>query len=406
MRRLAPLSGCAALLLFGCGPVDTGTGAGSAGGTGDGGAIWTQGGGTPDAGSAADAGVDAGSTGGADAGLDGGGAGADAGTVSSACSGVVPAQNPAVRVAVVPHASGEVCYNFTSDGEAHVAAEAHSDNGADPHWQTFALDGSRAGAFFAGFDLQGQATGFEGTHRESSVTSLLRWSGAGAEQRRTQLGGAGCSGASYISALPGKGTLTLGGCGSGPLTATYFDTTGSAIVSRPVADKLVAASGVVDTNGAILIAISPGSAVGSKSDVVARWFNGQLAPTTDWFALPGSGAPFVRPLIGGGAAVQSSGTWVATVASGVAGYGPGPSWLVSRPLHDYQIVRGGRAYALVPKYGAPARNQLDLVDPAGNLCGTGTFPGAEGLSVGTDGTVIGSGGEGGCSMTWWPAVLR
>ena len=126
----------------------------------------------------------------------------------------------------------------------------------------------------------------------------------------------------------------------------------------------------------------------------------------DWFALPGTGRPYIRPLIGGGAAVKSGESWIATVQSAAAAVGPAPGWLTSRPSHEFQIVRGGRAYALIPKVGAPARNQLDLIDPAGTLCGTGVFPGAEGLSVATDGTTLGSAGEGGCNMTWWSAVLR
>ena len=105
---------------------------------------------------------------------------------------------------------------------------------------------------------------------------------------------------------------------------------------------------------------------------------------------------------------QSSGSWVATVGSGQAGFGDAPPWLASHPLHDFRIVRQGRAYALIPKFGASApRNVLLLYDPAGNSCGSGTFPGGNALAVATaDGTVIDASGSDGCNIAWWSGVLR
>ena len=92
--------------------------------------------------------------------------------------------------------------------------------------------------------------------------------------------------------------------------------------------------------------------------------------------------------------------------SGKGGWDPPPAWLASRSSTDFVVVRQGRAYALIAKSGSSSpRNRLELYTPEGEHCGAGTFP-AEGLSLGPDGTVIGSGGVGGCQVTWWPAVLR
>jgi hypothetical protein len=241
--------------------------------------------------------------------------------------------------------------------------------------------------------------------RESSSTSFVRWSPSCAEQKRVALGGSGCRGQAFFAV--GGGNLVLGGCGGGALTASRFDRDGNLVASHAVADKLLDAAGLIDAQGRALVVAWPGNAIGFKSRFVGRWLDASMGATTDWFELPGSGdSAFLRPLIGGGAAMQVSSSWVAVIGSGEGGWRGPPAWLQSHPLHDVIVIRQGRGYALVPKFGASdARDELELFSASGDRCGAGKFE-AEGLAVGVDGTVIGSSGDDGCTMTWWPGILR
>lgn len=307
--------------------------------------------------------------------------------------------------AVVPHGGGEVCWYATSDESGTVAVESHGGNAAEGRWQLYAADGTPSGAFSNGFDLYGQQSGFEGTSRDKGSTYLVRWSAGGGAQARTLLGEKGCQGLSFRSMV--RGTLTLGGCGIGPLVATVFDSAGQALVSRAVADRLAEAWGFIDAGGRTLVVLKGGTAVGVGSKYAARWFDSGLNPSTPWFSLPGDAdGVLIRPLIGGSLALQVGTTWTAMLSGGKTGWDAPPEMLSSHPVHDAIIVRGGRGYALVPKYGASApRNQLELYSGDGQRCGSGTFQ-AEGLAVGIDGTVLGASGEGGCNLAFWSGVLR
>jgi len=379
--------------LVACGPIDTGNGSSAA--TADGGPIWTGGGSpgapgapapdAPDAGPATPPAPGPGNP-----------------PAASACDGIVPSSNPNAVSATVPHQGGDVCFNVTTDLQGDIAAESHSSNGP-VRWQMWSPSGSPLGSRTAGFDFFGQQSGFEGTNVDSGSTFFARYANDGTEMTRTLLGGPGCTGEAFLSAV--GGTLILGGCEKGPLTATRFDDSGKASASKPIVPARANAVGIVDTNGATLVVVWPGSAVGNDGKAAGRWFDASLSPTTDWFSLPGNGdRPTLRPLINGGIAMQAGGTWVATIASGKSGWSAAPGWLASRGGTDLAIVRQGRAYALVAKSGSSLpRNRLELFTPTGDSCGAGTFPG-DGLSLGPDGTVVGSFTS--CQITWWPAVLR
>jgi len=395
---VAVSAGLAVLSVGACAPVDT-----SADGVAvapDAGPVWTG----------ADGGSDGGAGAGGGPGPDGGAADAGApdaggaGGTASACEGIVPPQNPTGRSVRVARAPGGVCWNFTSDQQGTVAGESHAGD-STPRWQLWSADGKQSGACTADFGFFGQPAGFSGTVRESSSTFFLRWSPSCAEQKRMLLGGAGCRGHAFFAV--GGGNLVLGGCGSGSLTASRFDRDGNLVATQAVADKLLDAAGLIDAQGRAVVVAWPGNSIGFKSRFVGRWLDASLHPTTDWFELPGSGdSAFLRPLIGGGAAMQASSSWVAVLGSGEAGWRGPPGWLGSHPLHDVIAVRQGRGYALVPKFGASAaRDELELFSASGDRCGAGKFQ-AEGLAVGVDGTVIGTSGDDGCTMTWWPGILR
>ena len=77
---------------------------------------------------------------------------------------------------------------------------------------------------------------------------------------------------------------------------------------------------------------------------------------------------------------------------------PAPAWL--KDGAEVAIVRGAKAYGLIGK------NVVDIASPAGSACGPVTFGGASSVSVGVDGTVIGSSGANGCTKIFWLGALK
>ena len=376
MRRSAIV--LAALVAWGCGPIDqSGSGSG-AGGTSDGG--------------------------GADGGVAGGGGAPDGGIASGGgggapldCGGVLPADLGSAPAVTTPHGGGDVCWNATADLAGNVAAESHPASMGDAwagNWQVWSGSGEARGTIpGVGAGLVGQREGFQGAQGDSLVT----WSASGEALHRSPLA-ARCAHDAF-AAVTG-GTLVIERCGN-KLKAYRFDAQGNAVASRDVGEGS-AAAGTVDALDRTLIAVAQGGGYG------ARWYGANLEPASDAFALPGRGSsqPIVRPLIGGGAAIQIDGAWSATSRSGAGAADAAPEWLSSRPKFDLEIIRQGRAYALIPRAGASPHDTLELFSGAGERCGAVKFP-AEGLSVGRDGTVIGSSGEGGgCTHAIWSGLLR
>ena len=99
--------------------------------------------------------------------------------------------------------------------------------------------------------------------------------------------------------------------------------------------------------------------------------------------------------------------------------------MVARPDTRLQIVRGGRAYAVLP-YGAKGvacAQRIEVVAPDGSSCGARDYPIAAGncdthqLSVGADGTVMQLLPDAlettdpimfthTCTWRWWSAALK
>ncbi len=82
---------------------------------------------------------------------------------------------------------------------------------------------------------------------------------------------------------------------------------------------------------------------------------------------------------------------------------PAPAFLLEHPDADFTLVRGARAYALLPRSGDTT--QMQLYSAAGNRCGSLKFP-SGGLTTGADGSVISASGSDGCTKRVWPGLLR
>ena len=384
------------IAIVACGPVDQ-SGSPSLGGS-DAGPVAAVDAGpvaATDAGSVASGGGGGGAAGGADAGP----------AAAAPCDGVMPAALGTAQAATVPHGKGDVCWYFTGDLAGNVAAESHagsSGNAFAGNWSVWAAGGDRRGGFSGvGGDVYGQAAGFEST-RNSGSNALVLWSADGKDLRETQLDQGGCTALAFYAS--GGGTLVLDAC-PGSLSAFRFDGQGAPLASESIG-PFTKSAGIVDAQGRTLILVAPGSAAGVQSAYAARWYDASLSALTPFFAAPGSsGQVLIRPLAGGGAALQVGGDWTGVSQSGTAGFAAPPGWLASHRNYDLQIIRGGTAYALIPRSGASPRDALDLVSAGGDRCGSLTFP-VGGLSIGPDGTVIASAGDDGCSMSWWSALLK
>jgi len=375
MRRVA--IALVALGAWACGPIDqSGTGAGAGGASDGGGGTGTDGGiagggGAPDGGSPA-----------------GGGAPAD-------CGGVLPGDLGTAVTVTTPHGNGDVCWNATADRAGNVAAESHRGsmgNDWSGTWQVWSASGQPLGKIEdVGGGLFGQGEGFQAVKENS----LVAWSPDGRAVRNSKLAEK-CAHDAFKAAT--GGTLVLERCGA-KMKAYRFDADGKAGASRDLGDGQDAA-GLVDAQDRALILVAQG---GGWS---GRWYGAALEPVSDAFAIPGRGKlAILRPLIGGGAAIQLDGSWVATSASGAGSVAAPPEWLSSHANYDLEIVRQGRAYALIPRSGASVRDTLELFSGGGDRCGAVKFP-VDGLSVGEDGTVIGSAGEAGCTHAIWSGLLR
>jgi len=361
-----------AFAVYACGPVDQ-SGTASGGPSGHGGPV---------------------------AGADGGimtGGGADGGSAPTAgCGGIMPADLGGAITVTMPHGDGDVCWNATGDLAGNVAAEAHrGSSGASwkGTWQTWGTMGNPRGSFSnVGGDLFGQQEGFQSTQGSSHVV----WSTDGQALHRSDLDDKCAPEAFYAST---GGALVLERCSS-KLTARRFDPGGAQVAMAEIG-KGSSAAGVIDAQDRALIIVAQG---GSYS---GRWYDRNLSAISESFTLGARGGsePAVRPLAAGGAAIQIDGSWAAMVRSGVGAADAVAPWLSSHDKYDLQIIRQGRGYALIPRAGASPHDTLELYSAAGERCGALKFP-ADGLSMGPDGTVIGSSGDGGCTHPFWSGLLR
>jgi len=115
--------------------------------------------------------------------------------------------------------------------------------------------------------------------------------------------------------------------------------------------------------------------------------------------------------------------WVRAFPSMAPRSEPAPEWLVKRPNTPLHMVRGGRAYAVLPLEAQEScSTSLEVLAPSGTSCGIARFPletsecAHRSLTVGYDGTVViqpsysvercDEADHCSCTWRWWPAFLK
>jgi len=335
------------------------------------------------------------------------------------CAGILPGPLPESRSIVTPHQEEEVCGYVTVDQAGNIAGEASRVGWPEVRWRVVNRDGFDLGSFTAQPDLMPQPSGFQGIWWDcpspclgNFVASHSQWDPDGS--RRNDVAVAGELSTPYMERVQwgGSQVLTIFSDFFGRLRLTLrrFDADGNLVRANVIGYPAPFAVGGVDLNGFTLIVFLDGSPFGfSSDDYVGRWYDDSLNAISDYFVITAAIGmprirPSLRPLIGGGILVQLQGNWVAMSPSGAARAMPAPDWLVPYSNYDIEIVRGGRAHALIPKWPVSDRSTIPLYSASGNHCGEVTLP-LPNVTVGMDGTVISLTGEDACTVTWWPQVL-
>jgi hypothetical protein len=332
-----------------------------------------------DAGSITDAGA-------VDAGPDGGTIGADD------CTGIVPAVPSSASAFDVGATAGQSCTAATTDRTGVIAAESHSGtasgDAAQVEWHEFDARGAPAGSFGGGMSLAPQAAGFLGLQQDTAGSLTLDWwNGSGALSNLSPVG----DGSAGIALAPGfpDGAIVARKAG-GDVLVQSFGAQANPINSVPVATSATVLAAAQDQSGPVLIVLSTGQGV---------WVDLSAGTSAAPFSLGSGSSAIARGLIGGGVAVRLGGHWAAVVSPANSILLPAPAWLTDGS--DFVIARAGRAYAVT----TPASNVIALA-VGQTTCGAITLKNASSVSVGTEGTVIGSMGTAGCSKIFWSKLLQ
>jgi hypothetical protein len=444
MRARAPIAAAiVGLLVAACGGgSSSGSASGGSGGPSDGGTATDAGQGSgSDAGSGSDGGQDAGSGGG---GQDGG---QDGGTASSDCDALVP-QAPGAPIEFrwtdrdLNSNSGGRCDRAETDGTGHVALFwRHSFQPGD-HRFAF-LDpatGKQVGSYGGiGLTLIGQASGFIGGNCQGTNCAQNRVvvDPTGKELFASQFSPSGngmpandpTGGMIQVRFSAPSGTATT-------ITLDAIDPSGAVRWSQSLPD------GFADTGPRSVI-----TGVDRKGNVLALWISTQRygAGTWagQWFDHAGSPGPVFQAAtpgvfpsqlferVGDGlflAGSLSTGVgpaWLGQFDAQATTMSPPPPWLAARPGKTLHMIRGGTGYAVLPVPGSSAgcEQQIEVVSPSGQVCGSATFSIGGGacatgtIIVGYDGTVVQQGPRERetctavdhictCTYRYWPAFFR
>ena len=387
------------------------SGAGGTAGGGTGVDAGTGSGGN-DGGAVGDGGTDAGSSGGGiDGGTDGGGGG---GGGTDDCVGVVPAQVGSSFSFDVPASGSTIsCDQVFSDESGNLAASGSRDLRGIREWHLFDSNGAALTKIRAS-DLFGQGPGYEGLSPYDTVggeflrvaywtpdgkrTDGSRVSGDMGDARAFRAPGGILVVNVYCSPLPELG---------GTIELRRFDPVTNETASTTVRACESLANGLVDANQNWLLLLHGGPSIGfARGDLVAQWFDPTGHSLTGWFrvaALPGKHTTLMHATIGGGAALRIDDVWTYFFPSGKSEVQPAQEFLASHPESDFSLVRGARAYSVLPRSGDTT--QMELYSASGKKCGSLTFSRGN-LTTGADGSVIASSGDNGCTKTVWPALLK
>jgi hypothetical protein len=333
------------------------------------------------------------------------------------CAGIAPSEMGAPVTAALPD-PGErrYCEGATSDGQGNVG---HLVDGMGvPVWQLYAPDGTATARIPASY-LVPEETGFHGGYGSQSPDPTMNvWNGKGTLLAAHPVGP---SPSWFFPARTGGSVVVSTdswNCPNGPrghatMNVWRFDETGNLVsvvdiggVGCPVgeSDGVVALSDELD-NTFVAILVDGGGGFGfPEHRVLARWISREGAPLTPWMDVaPWAQLPQVAPIIGGGVVLRA-GDSSAFFASGSSTPSPPPDFIPK--YHDVSIVRGGTAYAVVPRFGWARDHAIELYASDGTHCATLDFSERTGLYIGADGTVIATDPHDLCKASWWPHLLR
>jgi hypothetical protein len=331
------------------------------------------------------------------------------------CAGIVPDSLGAPITATVDATStGGNCTSATADGQGNVAGLFAAGDGNQ--WTTWPGTIVDFPVHLTAETISPQELGFQGAFVNpfaslpvAVFTTKAAVSVPNAQEvtagTQDQSPGTQSSYRTYPAATSGSillGSSCVTSSGKGTLLVSRFDGNASLIGNKDLGTGGCAASAAVsDALERTLVAVLEGGRI------QARWLDRYGAFLTGWFDVgpaPDSWAPALEPLIGGGAVLRSGEAWIASFRSGVAAVDAVPAFLKSGA--GLKIVRGGKAYALLPGRGAADFGSVELVSPGGKQCGAVQVqPGAQ-LQIGRDGTVISMSGANSCTLNWWSGILH
>jgi hypothetical protein len=278
--------------------------------------------------------------------------------------------------------SGGACGATTIDGAGNTICRV------DSSWVEYLPNGTRGGTFGAPLDLFPQETGFIGVVGSVPPFTVDLWSEGGRDHFSDVTGDT-----LALGPATGPGVIALAAT-AGTLSVKKLDANGNAITSTDVTSSATPIGASEDASGAVL------ALTGSGTTVSGFWVDLTRKTAGRPFAIGTASAVVARPLLGSGVAVQFDGRWAGVLHPGETALQPAPSWIAKAA--DIVSVRGGSALALVQSTG----NRVEIISPQGNSCGFVTFPGVSTVSIGVDGSAVGSTGTGNCTKLVWRNALR
>jgi hypothetical protein len=278
--------------------------------------------------------------------------------------------------------SGAACGATTIDGAGNTICRVQS------LWVEYLPNGTRNGTFGAPPDLFAQEVGFIGVVGSAAPFTVDLWSEGGRDHFSDVTGDI-----LALGPTSGAGVIALAAT-AGTLSVKKLDANGNAITSTDVTSSATPIGAAEDPSGAVL------ALTGSGTTVSGFWVDLTRKTAGQPFAIGTASAVVARPLLGSGVALRLDGSWAGVLHPGETTLQPAPSWMGNAA--DIVSVRGGHALAVVP----PTGNQVQLISPQGNSCAFVVFPGVSTVSIGVDGSAVGSTGTGNCTKLVWRNALR